>query len=206
MCIRAARLLLGLQTSLILALTASASSQGPQSLWDITDIGLRNEIATLGPYAETDDPFMMDSLVRFPLRSSSPLHVEFASGDVRIRLEAFPFEHPAWVKKRKDGSLWLDQQTLISWGNDEQHVRLSRAEVVIDGLVCAVPAEEFLDVFDPIAMTSDRPEHWCIAARSKDGYRMYLQVLAGSGKHARSVTWVFEDGEYLFRVVDPWEE
>jgi hypothetical protein len=203
---RAARLLLGLQTSLILVLTASAASQGPQSLWDLPDIALRNEIATLGPYVEADDPFVMDSLIRLPLRSSSPLHVEFANADVRVRLEAFPFVHPGWVKKKKDGTLRLDDQPVISWGSDEQHTRLSRAEVVVDGLVCAVPASELLDVFDPIATTSDFPEHWCIAARSKDGYRIYLQVLAGAGKHARSVTWVFDDGEYLFRVVDPWEE
>jgi hypothetical protein len=206
MCIRAARPLLGLQTSLILTLTASASSQGPQSLWDLTDIGLRNEIATLGPYLETDDPFLRDSLVHLPLRSSSPLHIEFAAADVRVRLEAFPYEHSAWVKKRKDGSLWLEQRPVISWGNDEQHMRLSRAEIVVDGIIRAVPSSEFLDVFDPIATTSEYPEHWCTVARSKDGSRLYLQVLAGAGSHARCITWVFEHGEYLFRVVDPWEE
>jgi hypothetical protein len=203
---RAARPLLGLQTSLILSVHTFASVRSPQDLAGIADPLIRDEIATLGPYNETDDPYRRDTLVHLPLRSSSASHLEFAADDIRVRLEAFPFEHSSWVKKHKNGSLWLDSEPVIGWGLGEAHSRVSRAELVIDGLVCAVPASELLDVFDPRALASSSPEHWCFAARSKDGYRVYLQVLAGAGEQARSVTWVFEYGEYLFRVVDPWKE
>lgn len=204
--IRAAVPLLALHFALALPSFAFTFQQLPQGLLSVPDVSLREEIARLGPYAESDEPLLNDSMDHTPLRSFSTAHLEFATADVRVRVEAFPFERGSWVKVRRDGRAWLEDHPLCTWGNEQEHLRLGRVEVVVDGSVCTVPAKDVLDVFDPVALRADRPEHWCLVARSKDGYRLYVQVLAGAGAQARVITWTFENGRYLFRVVDPYDE
>ena len=41
---------------------------------------------------------------------------------------------------------------------------------------------------------------FCRAARSTDGFRTYVHLQRGEGQRTRLVTWVFDDGRYLFRL------
>jgi hypothetical protein len=170
-----------------------------RSLADLDDPLIRSEILELGGYQELVLEFITPTLVEVPLFSHSPGHLEFRNDDLRVRIEAQPFEHPEWVKK-SNGAWMLEGQRVLGWSPAEAHSRLSRSEVVIDGCVVDLPTESWVDVFDAPLRREDLL--FASAMRSKDGRRVYVHVQAGDAD-ARMVTWVLEDGAFLYRLVDP---
>jgi len=171
-----------------------------RSLADLDDPLIRSEILELGGYQELVMEFTTPTLVEVPLFSHSPGHLEFRNEGLRVRIEAQPFEHAGWVRG-SNGRWTLEGVEVRGWTPSETHCRLSRLELVLDGAVVDIPAEAWLDVFDaPL-----RREELTFASvmRSRDGWRTYVHLQAGDAADARMITWVIEDGTYLFRVVDP---
>ena len=169
------------------------------SLAELDDPLIRSEIMELGGYQELVMEFITPSLVEVPLFSHSPGHVEFRNEGLRVRIEAQPFEHPTWVRK-SNCSWMLEGQALLGWSPAENHSRLSRLEMVIDGCVVNLPTETWVDVFDAPLRQEDLM--FASVMRSPDGRRVYVHAQAGDAD-ARMVTWVVEDGALLYRVVDP---
>lgn len=183
-------------------LTASAAQQHDLWLEVIQDITLRSELAQLGPYPETSGLDTVVLMNRLPLRSASALHVELFGSGLRVRLEVQPFVAGREIERTRSGYRF-DREPILGWEPGAYHTRVSRVELVSDGIVCQVPTTAFMDLFD---MGLDADGHlWAQAARSADGYRSYVLVQVGEGHNARAITWVFDDGRYLFRVVDPVE-
>ena len=174
--------------------------QQDRSLHELEDPRIRAEVMELGGYQELVMEFTTPSLVEVPLFSDSPGHLEFRDDGLRVRIEAQPFEHPKWVK-RTHGAWMLEDQTLLGWSPGESHSRLGRLEVVVDGRVVDLPTTAWLDVFDAPLRRETLP--FALVMRSRDGVRSYVHLQAGDAHDARMVTWVFEAGRYLFRVVDP---
>jgi hypothetical protein len=137
------------------------------------------------------------------LRAWSERHVEFADAGVRVRIEAQPFHEARWVKHKAD-AYRFEGRPIIGWTVGAEHQRLSRMEVVLDGHVLDLPVAAFTDLFDPRLCEPGptAPLQYATVARSTDGWRLYVLAQIGEGPEARMVTWVFEDGRYLFRVVD----
>lgn len=187
---------------LLCSITIHATTQAPDlALSDVQDLTIREEIAGTGPYQEmsSDDHHAM--LVEIPVRSLSPGHVEFWGDGLRVRLEAQPFEDVGGVQLRNGGAQ-LDRQSILGWSIGDEHVRLSRLEVVMDGMVVPIPVQAFTDLFDaPLSRENGRVV-LAAAWRSKDGWRTYVQAQVGDHAHPLIVTWVMEDGRYLQRVVD----
>ena len=169
------------------------------SLAELDDPLIRSEIMELGGYQELVLEFTTPTLMEVPLFSHSPGHLEFRNEGLRVRIEAQPFEHPKWVKK-SNGSWMLEGQALLGWSPGENHSRLSRLEMVIDGCVVNLPTETWVDVFDAPLRQEDLM--FASVMRSPDGRRVYVHAQAGDAD-ARMVTWVVEDGAWLYRVVDP---
>ena len=167
---------------------------------ELDDPLIRSEVMELGGYQELVMEFTTPTLVKIPLFSHSPGHLEFRNEGLRVRIEAQPFEHTGWVNKVL-GRWTLEGEEVRGWSPAETHSRLGRLEVVLDGAVVDIPAEAWLDVFDaPL-----RREELMFASvtRSRDGWRTYIHLQAGDASDARMITWVIEDGVYRFRVVDP---
>lgn len=178
----------------------SSSLPQDRSLAELDDPLIRSEILELGGYQELVMEFTTPTLVNVPLFSHSPGHLEFRNEGLRVRIEAQPFVHAGWVHKAH-GRWTLEGEEVRGWSPADTHSRLGRLEVVLDGAVVDIPAEAWLDVFDaPL-----RREELMFASimRSRDGSRTYVHLQAGDAADARMITWVIEDGEYLFRVVDP---
>jgi hypothetical protein len=173
--------------------------QQDRSLAELDDPLIRSEVMELGGYQELVLEFTPLTLVEVPLFSHSPGHLEFRKDDLRVRIEAQSFDHPKWVKKSK-GAWMLEDQTVLGWSPAETHSRLSRLEVVIDGCVVDLPTETWVDVFDAPLRREDLL--FASVMRSPDGRRIYVHAQAGD-VDARMVTWVLEDGAFLYRVVDP---
>lgn len=183
-----------------------ALQQASLSLDEVRDPIVRLEIGQLGPYPEMHRPVEASALQEVPLRSGSALLSEFAADGIRVRIEAQPFPHPAWVKGNTRQGFRLERSPILGWSPGEGHTRLSRVELVLDGLVTEVPEAAFTDLFDPRLCEPGpiAPLRFATAARSADGWRVYVLAQIGQGDQALLVTWVFEDGRYLYRVVDPF--
>ncbi len=189
-------------TLLLSSITLHAAIQGPdRSLMEVQDLTIRAEIAGTGPYQEMSSDDHQALLVDIPIRSWSPRHVEFWGEGLRVRLEAQPFEDVSGVKIR-NGNAQLDRQPILGWSTGDEHARMSRLEVVMDGLVVPIPVQAFTDLFDtPLSRESGRVV-LAAAWRSKDGWRTYVQAQVGDDAHPLIVTWVLEDGRYVQRIVD----
>ena len=185
--------------SLPVSVFALATPQD-RSLSDLQDPLVHAEMLELGGYQELVMEFTTPTLREVPLFSHSPSHLEFRYDGLRVRIEAQPFEHPNWVKK-SNGSWILEGQHILGWSPAETHLRLSRLEVVVDGCVALVPTGSWVDVFDAPLRRDDLL--FASTMRSADGRRFYVHLQAGDAADARMVTWVFEDGTFLYRVVDP---
>lgn len=187
---------------LLCSITLHATTQVPdRALSDVQDVTIREEIAGTGPYQEISQEDHKELLVAVPLRSLSPRHLEFWGEGLRVRLEAQPFEDVGGVELR-NGSAQLDGAPILGWSTDEQHTRLSRMEVVMDGMVVPIPVDAFTDLFDaPLSRKNGRVV-LAAAWRSMDGWRTYVQAQVGDEAHPLIVTWVVEDGRYLQRIVD----
>lgn len=170
----------------------------------ITDSVMRAEIGRLGPYPEMHLPADASTLHELALRSWSATHCEFTAKDIRVRIEAQPFERAKWIISDDHKGHVLERAPIMGWSNVEAHTRMSRVELVLDGMVTEVPGTAFTDLFDPPLCGPGplAPLRFATAARSDDGWRVYVLAQVGQGDQARLVTWVFEDGRYLFRVVD----
>lgn len=188
------------------ALPLFALQQASLPLDEVRDPIVRLEIGQLGPYPEMHRPVDASTLQEVPLRSGSALFSEFAADGIRVRLEAQPFPHPAWVKGNTHQGYRLERSPILGWSPGDGHTRLSRVELVLDGLVTEVPEAAFTDLFDPRLCEPGptAPLRFATAARSADGWRVYILAQVGQGDQALLVTWVFEDGRYLYRVVDPF--
>ena len=138
------------------------------ALAQVTDPTIHVEIAQLGLYPEITGDDSVVALDALPLRSFSSTHVEFFGDGVRVRIEAQPFEQPAWVK-RSHGALRLEGSPIIGWSGGAPHTRLSRVEVVMDGAVIELPPDAFTDLFDPplSAQAADGAVLFATAARSR---------------------------------------
>jgi hypothetical protein len=196
------------RTSLLFVLSflltdARSALQHTLALKDVEDAVIGSEIAQLGGYAELARPMGQAELHIVPLRSWSTTHLEFAADDLRGRIDMFPFTQERWIGG-DPGHRLLEGWPVLGWDASASHARITRVELVIDGAVLAPPTDMVTDVFDPQPCGSfeGRVIPYALMARSADGWRTYIQVLAGSGADAALVTWVFEDGAYLFRVVD----
>ena len=174
--------------------------QQDRSLYELEDPRIRAEVLELGGYQELVMEFTVPSLIEVPLFSDSPGHLEFRGEGLRVRVESQPFEHPKWVQ-RSHGAWMLEGQPLLGWSPAETHSRLGRLEVVVDGRVVDLPTTTWLDVFDAPLRRDGLP--FASVMRSRDGVRTYVHLQAGDSEDARMVTWVFERGSYLYRVVDP---
>ena len=170
-----------------------------RSLADLDDPLIRSEIMELGGYQELVMEFTTPTLVEVPLFSYSAGHLEFRNEGLRVRIEAQPFEHPKWVKK-SHGAWLLEDQSVLGWSPADTHSRLSRLEVIVDGCVVNLPTETWVDVFDAPLRREDLM--FASVMRSPDCRRIYVLAQAGD-VDARMVTWVLEDGAFLYRVVDP---
>lgn len=171
-----------------------------RSIVEIDDPLIRAEVMELGGYQELVMEFTTPTLEEVPLFTHSPMHMEFRSEGLRVRIEAQPFEHAPWVKK-SHGHWKLEDLETLGWSPGGTHSRLSRSEAVLDGVVVDIPVEAWVDVFDAPLMREELP--FAAVMRSRDGRRVYIHVQAGEAEDARMVTWVIEDGAYRYRVVDP---
>jgi hypothetical protein len=78
--------------------------------------------------------------------------------------------------------------------------------VLWDDSLLLIPAADLAGLRDPRFCSFDdglqRILPYCSVSRSTDGYRLYVHLQLGEGRETRVVTWVFDDGHYLFRVED----
>lgn len=170
-----------------------------RSLYTLDDELMRAEIAQLGGYQEVLEAFTENTLVPLLVVGSDEHSLTFRSPDQRVAIETYPFNNVAdVVRKRQQWS--LEGRPAIGWSLADEHNRLARVEVVQEGTVLNVPTAAVTDVFDLPLRRDGLP--YCTVHRSRDGWRTYVHAQAGDGPTARMVTWVFENGHYLFRVVD----
>jgi hypothetical protein len=189
-------------TLLLCSIPLCANTQAPdRALSEVQDLTIRAEISGTGPYQEMSEEDHEELLVAVPLRSWSPTHVEFWGEGLRVRLEAQPFDDLRSVKLR-NGLAQVDRQPILGWSPGDDHARMSRLEVVMDGSVVAVPVSAFTDLYDLPLSREDGYVLLAAAWRSRDGWRTYVQVQVGDDAHPLIVTWVIEDGRYLQRIVD----
>ncbi len=150
-----------------------ASLQHQLTLADVHDSLLHAEIAALGAYPELEGALPDVRLTEVPLRACSGSQAVLEGADVHVELRR----------------------------SETQDLQLA---VVVDDSLLAIPdasvsglrADRFCDWDDDL----QRILPYCSAARSTDGSRVYVHMLAGEGRKHRLLTWVFEEGRYLFRV------
>jgi hypothetical protein len=155
--------------------------QAPVTLADVDDPLLHAEIAMQGLYPEMEGSFGDAALIEVPLRSCSSTHAEFHADGVFVRLEA----------QHRPGAA---------------HTELYRLRILQDDSLLQIPNTEMSGLRDPRLCGFDeglrRILPYCSVSRSADGYRLYIHLQFGEGRETRVVTWVFDDGRYLFRVED----
>jgi hypothetical protein len=178
-----------------------ALPQQDRSLATIGDAQIQQELQELGLYPELVERLPASSLQDIPFRSSSPQHVEFFGDGIRLRIETHLFDHASWVQRKRTG-FFLEHAPVVGWTPGDQHSRLSRVELIMDGTVVELPLDAFTDLFDLPLCSADGSVRFARVCRSRDGWRTYVHVQAGEDEHIALVTWVFEDGRYLYRVVD----
>jgi hypothetical protein len=169
------------------------------SIHDIKDPTLHDELLQLGGYQELVQEFGSVSLVPVPLVKAADLGLEFRATGVRVQVEVLPFVPDIAPKEGPVG--WeLDGHPMIGWTPGGEHTRMARLELVQEGAVCGPAPARWLDVFDAPLLVNGVP--YVAVMRSRDGWRTYLHLQAGEGPWGRMVTWVFEDGALLCRLVD----
>jgi hypothetical protein len=155
--------------------------QTPVTLDEVDDPQLHAEIAMQGLYPEREGSFGEAALIDIPLRSCSNNHAEFSAEGLFVRIEA--------------GSM-----------PGEAHTELSGLWIVLDDSLLHVPNTELAGLhnlrFCGFDESLQRILPYCSVSRSADGYRIYVHTQFGTGRETRVVTWVFDDGRYLFRVED----
>jgi hypothetical protein len=108
-----------------------------------------------------------------PLRSCSGFHAILEGADVRVELHSSEAHGPLLTVVVDDSTLTVPEEGLTGLRTDR---------------FCGW--DEHLQ----------RTLPYCSAARSGDGSRVYVHLIAGLGRKQHLVTWVFEEGRYLFRV------
>jgi|694.fasta_scaffold85908_2 hypothetical protein len=155
--------------------------QAPVTLADVTDPLLHAEIAMQGLYPEMEGSFGEAALIEVPLRSCSSTHAEFRDEGLLVRLEARTVTGAA-------------------------HTELYSLRILLDDSLLQIPNDEVSGLRDPRFCGFDeglqRILPFCSVSRSADCYRLYIHLQFGEGRETRVVTWVFDDGRYLFRVED----
>ncbi|MCC7502527.1 MAG: hypothetical protein IT229_08350 [Flavobacteriales bacterium] len=151
--------------------------QEPITLADVADPLLHAEIAQLGLYPEIEGGFSDAVLLDVPLRSCSPLHAELGSDGVSVRFTA---------------SIKASHPELVTF------------QVIQDDSMLVIPRDAYAGLADPQFCGFDEGLQlilpYCSASRSADGFRTYVHLQLGEGRRTRLVTWVFDDGRYLFRL------
>jgi hypothetical protein len=152
--------------------SGGAVLQQQLTLAEVHDSLLHAEIAALGAYPELEGVLPMVELNEVPLRSCSTTSAELEGEDVRVELSS---------------------------GREGLAMR-----VVVDGTALAF-SDEGLARLRTVGFCGwdsglQRVLPYCGAHRSRDGARVYVFLIAGEGRRQRLVTWIFEDGRYLFRV------
>jgi hypothetical protein len=155
--------------------------QAPVTLADVADPLLHAEIAMQGLYPEMEGSFGEAALIEVPLRSCSSRHAEFSDQGLLVRIEARSVTGAA-------------------------HPELYSLRILLDDSLLQIPNADLNGLRDPRFCGFDdglqRILPYCSVSRSADGYRLYIHLQFGEGRETRVVTWVFDDGNYLFRVED----
>jgi len=151
--------------------------QAPITLAEVEDPLLHAEIAQLGLYPEIEGGFSDAVLLDVPLRSCSPLHAELGCDGITVRFTA-----------RASAA----------------RVELMNFQVLQDDSLLFIPKDAYIGLEDPRFCGFDEGLQlilpYCSASRSTDGFRTYVHLQLGEGRRTRLVTWVFDDGRYLFRL------
>ncbi len=151
--------------------------QAPITLAEVDDPLLHAEIAQLGLYPEIEGGFSEAVLLNVPLRSCSSVHAELGGEGVTVRFTARP---------------------------NVTHVELATLQVIQDDSLLFIPKDAYVGLRDPRFCGFDDGLQlmlpYCNASRSADGFRTYVHLQLGEGRRTRLVTWVFDDGRYLFRL------
>ena len=138
---------------------------------------LQAEIPLLGLYPEIVGGFSDAVLLDVPLRSCSPLHAELSGHGVTV----------CFTARAKTS-----------------HTQLVAFHVIQNDSMLMIPKEAFAGLEDPQFCGFDEGLQlmlpFCRAARSTDGFRTCVHLQRGEGQRTRLVTWVCDDGRYLFRL------
>lgn len=151
--------------------------QAPITLAEVDDPLLHAEIAQLGLYPEIEGGFGEAVILDVPLRSCSPFHADLGNDGLTVRFTARP---------------------------NVAHVELATLQVMQDDSMLFIPKDAYVGLEDPRFCGYDDGLQlmlpYCSASRSADGFRTYVHLQLGEGRRTRLVTWVFDDGQYLFRL------
>ncbi len=169
---------------------------------DLTDRTFRTELGGTGPYTEALGTDTIPLLPTLATRQKSASLVEFLDPDLRLRIETQPFTGLKDVHRSRRGAL-LDGEPVLGWIPAEHHRRVSRMELVWNGTVIPLPVQRFYDVFDP--WEDDQGDLFATVSRSMDGDRVYAQLIVPHENGSAVISWIFENGHFVGRVVDTLE-
>ena len=181
------------------------------SFTTLTDTRLRREIAMFASAPSFEKEFEKApklELNEIPLKNCADNSVEFLGEGVNVVIEKMPFDTTGHQLGYTDHFLNLIDGKLF-WGTDGGVPREKLKSIVVrlGNLKETLSAKAMDGIFEPNLCYKDRKTKVFVHAypkifRSNDGKRVYIYMVNSDGAGGYEVTWIFQNGKYLRRVVD----
>jgi hypothetical protein len=174
----------------------------------MTEKDLRADLATF-TLGGLDEAAGKDPIPYIPVVSFSNDSVLLQKDNIRVIIKAGTFN------KTKHKILLYDEKYVTKIDNKPYYgiigkmpvTTIQSVQLIIGRDTVSIPPAAYSDLYNPVfCKPGSNAKTKCNTGAyiSKDGHHIYIYMLNGDGKEGYEVTWVFQDKQYLRRVVD-WD-
>jgi len=174
----------------------------------MTEKDLRADLATF-TLGGLDEASGKEPLPYVPVVAFSNDSVLLQKDNIKIIIKAGTFD------KSKHKILLYDEKYVTKIDNKPYYGTIGKLPVTtIQSVLITIgrdtiniPAAAYIDLYDPVfCRPGANAKTKCNTGVyfSKDNHRMYVYMLNGNGREGYEVTWIFQDKQYVRRVID-WD-
>lgn len=135
----------------------------------------------------------------------TPNLIRFDNNGLKVSIQLAPFD-TAGHKFQYDDKyvIKIDKKTYFGDYGYLPRTHISQISLVVDGKEVVLPPAAYSDLYNVRTSYNFRGEQKTATAIyiSQTGHLMYLYLLSRQEKGSYEVTWIFQNGQYLRRVVD----
>lgn len=175
-----------------------------QSYVKLRPPNLRADLATF-TIAGIGESVAKEGLIKLTNSSSGKDFMEFDGDGLKAIIRLAPFDTAGHKFTYDDKYLIkIDKKTYFGDYGFMPKNRISDVSFIVDGDTVKFPKEAYSDLYDVnLTYLSNGTRRSTNAIyRSKTGYLKYLYLYSKGSKGSYEVTWIFQNNQYLMRVLD----